>query len=153
MSSLNAMFNEANQCKIKSKLDQGNAWFNRADGSPFEYKSYTIGSKDSNNWQLTVYDKIREVIEANYKGFFYKMWRDNGLISYYDEWCMKYAYVNKSYNALHKARLAFYINHGANPDRKTIYVKALKNDNTTLAEIKALADEFMPPITCIVDLS
>jgi hypothetical protein len=99
-----------------------------------------------------------EVIENAYKGYFFKIWRDNGLINGYDMFCLEYAYITNSgdgkgnYENIHKARLLFYLEHGNDQDRKKKYTSALSDINTTPKQFKKLADEYMPDVTTVVNI-
>ena len=117
------------------------------------HKDYVcFGRKQSNNVRARVYDKVKEVIELGYKDFFFKLWNDNGLISYYDKWCMEYAFPFKNMDYLAKARLAFYVEHGVDEARRKIYSKALSSPNTTLADFKRMANEYMPKTTAVINI-
>jgi len=151
-SSINSLFTPKNQRKIKSQLTKVFHASTRKNGEEFEFNFHQFGREKANNWQITFYDKGREVVEKGYKSFFYKMWHENGLISYYDKWCFEYAFIDKNYNYIHKARLAFYLAHGTNEKRKTEYEKLLKNPNTTLHDYEKKANEFMPPVTTVINI-
>ena len=132
------------------------------DGTIFHKNYVSFGDKKSKNVRARIYDKVKEVIELGYKGFFFKIWYDNGLISYYDKWCMEYALPYKNIDYLYKARLAFYVEHGKDTKRRERYISALTNKNTTLAEFRLLADEkieigdsnvlFLPRTTSILNV-
>lgn len=87
-----------------------------------------------------------------YKDFFFKIWHDNGLISLYDKWCMEYAFPYKNMDYLAKARLAFYVEYGPDQLRRQKYTSLLENKNTTLADFKRLADEWMPKVTAVINI-
>ena len=117
------------------------------------HKDYTcFGKKESNNVRARIYDKVKEVIEMGYKDFFFKIWHDNGLISYYDKWCMEYAFPYRNVDYLAKASLAFYVEHLLDGEFYEEYEKALKSKNTTMAEFKRLAGEWMPSITSVINI-
>ena len=125
----------------------------RCDDGTILRKDYIcFGSIDSNNVRARVYDKVREVIEKGYKGFFFQLWHDNGLVNYYDKFCFEYAlpYHYKEY--IHRARLEFYIEHGTNEEKKKEFADALKDKNLTLARAKKLADEYMPRTTAVINI-
>jgi len=122
------------------------------DGTIFHKDYICFGNIESNNVRARIYDKVKEVIEMGYKNFFFKIWYDNGLISYYDKWCMEYAFPYKNMNYLYKARLAFYLEHGTDPVFRQLYQNALSSEKTTLSDFKRLADEFMPKITTILNI-
>lgn len=155
VSSINQIFTKAKIKKIHTPLQSGISTFDivkREDGTTFEHNYYKFGNATSNNWLVRFYDKVKEVIDMGYKSFFFKMWQDNGLISYYDKWCMEYAFPYKNVDYLNKARIAFYAKHGTDPARLEKYNKALTNPNKSLADYKSLADEFMPPTTAVINI-
>jgi len=53
---------------------------------------------------------------------------------------------------LAKARIAFYVEHGTDGEQLQKYRTALGNKNTTLADFKRLADEYMPKVTAVVNI-
>jgi hypothetical protein len=125
-----------------------------------------FGQISSNNVRARIYDKVKEVIEKGYKEFFIKIWYDNGLISYYDKWCMEYAFPYRNMDYLYKAAVAFYVNHREAPrshlqkegdiakhlDFLDRCIMALENEKTTLADFKKLAREHMPKVTSILNI-
>lgn len=122
------------------------------DGTIFHKDYICFGRKESNNVRARIYNKVKEVIEKGYKNFFFKHWYDNGIISYYDKWCMEYAFPYKNMDYLYKASLAFYVEHGGDADRRVQYRKALEDKNTTLADFKRLARGFMPEVTSVTNI-
>jgi len=60
--------------------------------------------------------------------------------------------LHKNINYLVKARLAFYVEHGTDPDRCQRYLEALENKNTKLKDFKNLAEEWMPEVTSIMNI-
>jgi len=167
ISNPNKIFEETNGCikNMHTNLDKGKiiADVEHAEDGTILHKNYVcFGEKKSKNIEAKIYNKVKEVIEEGYKGFFFKIWYDNGLISYYDKWCMEYAYQYKNVDYLDKARLAFYVEHGRDAQRRERYASVIKNKNTTLADCKRLADEkvkigdsnvlFMPKLTSIINI-
>jgi len=130
-----------------------------ADGTVVHKDYICLGSKKSNNVRARVYDKVKEVIEMGYKSFFFEIWHSKGLISYYDKWCMEYAFPYKNVDYLAKARIAFYVEH-ADYDvghdiyatRREEYEAFLKNPNASLADYKRVADAFMPKTTPVLNI-
>ncbi|GHV43180.1 hypothetical protein FACS189490_13220 [Clostridia bacterium] len=109
-------------------------------------------NRKSNNVFARIYDKTKEVIQMGYKGFFFKVWHDNGLINFYDKYCLEYALTYKNYDYIHKGRLMFYIEYGADERVKKEFELSLKDENMTLAQYKALADAYVPQVTTIVNI-
>ena len=117
------------------------------------HKDYVcFGRKQSNNVRARIYDKAKEVIEMGYKDFFFKIWHDNGLISYYDKWCMEYAFLYRNIDYLAKARLAFYVEHGHDEQQVIYYKSVLESKTTTLLDFKRLAEEYTPRVTAVVNI-
>ncbi|MCL2223490.1 MAG: hypothetical protein FWB96_00825 [Defluviitaleaceae bacterium] len=114
-----------------------------------DYLAY--GSRGSNNVLARIYNKVKEVIEQGYKGFFFKLWHEKGLISYYDLYCMEYAFPHKNMDYLAKAGVEFYAEHGTDPVRVELYKSKLLSPKTTLAEFKRLA-EYLPKVTNILNI-
>ncbi len=56
---------------------------------------------------LRMYLKSKEVVEEGYKGWFFWYWKENGLISAYDAYCLEEAYKEKRYSYVDIARLKF----------------------------------------------
>jgi hypothetical protein len=141
---------------LETPLEGGLGYFKKGkDENGFTvlgYNYYLFGSTASANWLVRLYDKVREVIEVGYKGFFFELWHDNGMISYYDKWCMEYAVPYKNFDYLHKARLAFYVEHGTDKSRIREYSAKLADSNATIADIKHIADQFMPAVTAVVNI-
>ncbi|MDP4179114.1 MAG: hypothetical protein Q8900_12340 [Bacillota bacterium] len=74
----------------------------------------SFGNRSSNNIFWRCYNKVKEVIEMNYKGYFFEVWYKNNLISYYDKYCYEYAYKAKSFNSVDVGKLKFYLEFGSN---------------------------------------
>jgi hypothetical protein len=128
------------------------------DGTKLHKDYLCFGKKESNNVRARIYDKVKEVIEMGYKDFFFKIWYDNGLISYYDKWCMEYAFPYRNTDYLYKAAVAFYAEHDDDskwklpPEYLSKCLKALNSKNTSLADFKKLAREHMPKVTSILNI-
>jgi hypothetical protein len=123
------------------------------DGTKLHKDYLCFGRKESNNVRARVYDKVKEVIEMGYKDFFFKIWHDNGLISYYDKWCMEYAFPHKNVDYFYKAAVAFYVTHfEGNSDYYCKCVAALQSSSTSLADFKRLARVHMPKVASILNI-
>ena len=53
-----------------------------------------LGNRKSNNIFFRSYNKTREVCEMKYKDFFFDIWKENGLISEYDYYCL-YLFIRR----------------------------------------------------------
>jgi hypothetical protein len=158
ISSINSLFKEDSRGKIKYlHTNLTNSTWNadiehEEDGTVFTKDYLCFGRIKSNNVRARVYNKVKEVIEMGYKGFFFKIWHEHGLISYYDKWCMEYAFSYRSIDYLARASLAFYIEHGTDPARIKRYSDALSSSKTTLDKFKSLAAGYMPKVTSILNI-
>ena len=155
-SSVHDIFETSGDVKfLKTQLTKGDDVFTvetGEDGTFLSRNYYLFGRRKSNNYLVRLYDKVREVIENGYKGFFFKLWYDQGLISYYDKWCFEYAIHFKSLKHLALARIAFYVAHGKNPVLVTEYKNALADKNKSLADYHKLAKGFMPSNTNVINI-
>jgi hypothetical protein len=119
---------------------------------------FCAGSRKSKNVFFRAYHKGMEVVEVGYKGYFFNIWHEIGLISAYDKYCFEYAYTQGggkgkgSYEHIHKARLMFYLQHGSDEARKRKYSDALNDINTSNQRFKELADEHMPDVTTVINI-
>ena len=105
-----------------------------------ELETLSLGNRKSNNIYFRGYNKSQEVIRQNYKSFFFKRWRDNGLISAFDLYVYETAYQMKSYRTgLLVGRLKWYLEFGTNEELKIQFRKLLEScyvnsDNNTFLE-------------------
>lgn len=111
----------------------------------------SLGNLKSNNVAIRIYNKAKEVIDVGKKGFFFDIWYNEGLINYYDKYCLEYAYTGKSYDLIDKAKLEFYLLHGTDEELKDDFKKALKSNKTTYADINAIA-KAMPALTTVINI-
>lgn len=138
---------------LKSKLRIYQKVGNISDTVEVDYLA--LGNRKSNNIFFRTYNKTREVVEQNYKGFFIEVWHKNGLISEYDKYCLEAAYKQGSYAYLNIARIDWYVEHGSNEVLKTELLKIrnkyfVTNDNYTYIR-KALRN-VLPEVTTIMNV-
>lgn len=119
--------------------------------SRFTLDYFALGQLKSNNLFNRNYNKVKEVIDLNYKSFFFQMWNDNGLISAYDKYCFEYAYQKKNYNAIHAARLKFYLEFGADPFVKR-EINLLFDKDYRYTDLEKLADKITPKTTMVMNI-
>jgi len=105
-------------------------------GRQIEVDYLSLGNRKSNNIFFRAYNKTKEVVEKNYKGFFIEYWHKSGLISNYDKWILEKAYERGSFNGLLVARIEWYLEHGHDESKKKklkdLYKKCYeKSDNST----------------------
>lgn len=124
---------------LRTKLKDGSKWFKTKDIS-VEY--LTFGIKASNNVFVRIYNKSREVVEKNYKSFFFEKWKAAGLISEYDYYVYQYAYKTRSYETgLLAGRINWYLQYGNDEQLKSELAELLKkcyvkSDNSAQIEKK-----------------
>lgn len=115
---------------------------------------FSLGSRGSDLF-FRLYNKTREVLEENYKGFFIKIWYDNKLISLYDKFCLEYAYKQGSYNAMHLGRILWYLEFGTDEFLKnelfSLFQKCSVNSDNFDFLISKL-DGVLPPVTLIINV-
>lgn len=112
---------------------------------------FSLGERKSNNVFVRIYNKGLEVVELGYKSFFLEYWYKNGLINFYDRYCYEYAYENRDFNYIHKARLMFYIDY-CKPSDTSVCTSLLNSENATWVDYKVLADKYLPPVTTIINV-
>lgn len=115
----------------------------------------SLGNRKSNNIFFRAYNKSREVVEKQYKGFFINLWYDEGLISYYDKYCLEKGYKAGSYNVAQIARIDFYLEYGTDTNLKAkladLRKKCYENsDNYTY--IRKTLRGLLPEITNIMNI-
>jgi hypothetical protein len=140
---------------LYTNLKRGKSDFElrRVDNGTVLHKDYLfLGSVKRDNVGVRIYDKVKEVIEMGYKGFFFDIWLENGLVNNYDKYCFEYALTQGRVEAIHRARLMFYVEHGINPDIKQQFDDALSDKNITNTELKNLADSYMPATTPVINV-
>ena len=163
ISSLNKVFFTPNGYArhMKTSLKKGYGYFGTDEvfdeqqnfnGTRLSFNYICFGRGKSNNYLIRFYDKSKEVIEEGYKFFFFDLWHKNGLISYYDKWCMEYIAPYKKLRYYSKAQIAFYAQHGTNQETLNACNALLNNKNATLAQFKALAKGLMPKITPVFNI-
>lgn len=124
---------------LKSNMRNGMKHF---DPQNFVYNYVAVGTRKSNNVFARIYDKTKEVIEEAYKAFFLKRWRDNGLISEYDLYCLNYAYQCKSYTVgVLVGRCRWYLEYGKSEERKAFIREVLNKYDINSSNSKYIRKE------------
>lgn len=122
-------------------------------GDELEINTLQIGVRSSNSVFFRFYNKSREVIEKNYKSFFFERWFQKGLISKYDLYVYKRAFELKSYvTGVLIGRCEWYIQYGNSENLKSmlreLITKCYQNsDNAPFLEKKIKG--ILPPVTVI----
>lgn len=120
------------------------------------YETMNIGQRKSNNIFVRMYNKTKEVIEKNYKSFFFKKWLEDGLISEYDFYCLNKAFEKKSfYTGLLVGRIEWYLEYGKDETLKgelrELQKKCeIKSDNSKFIEKKLKG--LLPEITIVTNI-
>lgn len=123
----------------------------RKDGQVLNYDYLSFGQRSSNNIFFRSYNKVREVIEENYKEFFLKLWLDNGMINYYDFYVYSYAYKKHSYSQIYVGMMEFYLQYGKNKNVLST-LKALKETKYTIQQVKDLILKVCPMPTMVINI-
>lgn len=131
-------------------------WITSRKDDFFDLDYIALGSRKSNCVFFRAYSKAKEVIQMNYKGFFFELWRERGLISHYDQFVYEKAYEMKSFKTgCLVGRIEWYLKYGKNEDLKEKLKELLlscniKSDNNPRIEkeIKGI----LPPVTVVLNL-
>ena len=143
--------------KLKNKLISKARLFNiwGKVGKDVVVDTFSLGNRKSNNVFFRMYNKTREVIEKNYKSFFFQRWLEQRLISQYDFYCLNVAFEQGNYiSGLLKGRIEWYLEFGKNDDLKNELRQLLstcyeKSDN--LEHIKEKLSGVLPEVTLITN--
>ena len=138
---------------VKSKFRSGCKFFKL--GKVLKIETLQLGNRKSHTVFFRAYDKTNEVVCLKYKSFFFERWRQNGLISAYDRFCLETAYELGCYRSgLLWARCEWYLLYGKDPElqakirdlREKYYIKS--DNNPYLEEcLKGI----VPEVTTIVN--
>lgn len=126
---------------------------NKGDKNSIDYSYLSLGMRTSNNIFFRSYNKVREVIEKGYKGFFIEFWYNSKLISYYDYYVYTYA-ISKGrvYDYIYLGMLEFYLEFGQDPVIKDKFL-ALKNAKSfSLVNVKKVVPLYCPMPTLIINI-
>lgn len=125
---------------------------NKVGSEDYEIDYVALG-KRSDKVFIRIYLKSREVIEQNYKPWFFLIWEMNGLINKYDKYVYEKCYEKRSWFYRYYARLEFYKEHGRDPEH-VAYVSKILSGELTIEEdaLIRLADELTPKINLVVNV-
>lgn len=105
-------------------------WITNRQEEFFDLDYTALGSRKSNNVYFRAYSKAKEVIQMNYKAFFFERWRERGIISRYDQFVYEKAYELKSYKTgCLVGRIEWYLKYGSNDELKEKLQKLLETCN------------------------
>ena len=114
---------------------------------------YVAMGKRSDKVFIRIYLKSKEVIEKNYKPWFFKVWFFNGLINRYDLYCYEQCYLKHSWEYLDTARLQFYAEHGSDEHiRKQCQAIVTGEQSMSSDTLHRLADLLTPKINFIMNV-
>lgn len=112
----------------------------------------SLGKRQSKNIFFRTYNKVKEVINMNYKGFFIEYWFNAKLINFYDYFVYMYAYNKQNYGYIWEGMAQFYIKYGNDILLKEQLKSLILNDNTTFDDMKKFVLKFMPKTTHVVNI-
>lgn len=114
---------------------------------------YVAMGKRSDKVFIRIYLKSKEVIQKNYKPWFFYVWLFNGLINRYDFYVYEKAYLKRSWDYLDMARLEYYIEYGQSAAVKE-FCQKIVDGNVTISpdKLHKLADELTPKINLIMNV-
>lgn len=130
-------------------------WITSRKEEFFDLDYIALGTRKSNNVFFRIYNKAKEVVQQNYKGFFFALWRERGLISEYDQFVYEKAYEMKSFKTgCLVGRIEWYLKFGKDDELKAklrdLLLKCnVKSDNNPYIEreIKGV----LPPPTVVLN--
>lgn len=117
---------------------------------------YVALGKRGDKCFLRIYLKSKEVVEEGYKGWFFWYWKENGLISAYDAYCLEEAYKEKRYSYVDIARLKFALEYF--PEKLGMDADVIRklidpaNQSYQWDLIVKLADLYTPKVTKIYNV-
>lgn len=125
----------------------------RKRGKTLTVEYLSLGQRSSNNIFFRSYNKVREVIEENYKEFFLELWFNSKLINYYDFYVYSYAFKKKKYDQIYWGILEFYLEFGIDPKVKKDfqYIKEHPKDYTA-DELKVIVLAVCPKPTLVINI-
>lgn len=114
---------------------------------------FSLGMRKSNCIFFRSYNKVREVVEENYKEFFITLWYKEKLINYYDFFIYTYAYQKHNYDYIYWGMLEFYLQFGNDPQIKDRF-SVIKRDSKkfTISQLKDLVLQVCPMPTLIMNI-
>lgn len=118
----------------------------------FEVDYIAVG-KRSDKIFLRIYHKTKEVIEKNYKSWFFKVWLLNGLINRYDFYVYEKCYLKHSWSYVDMARLEFYAEFGSDEGYRKQCLDVIEgNVSMGKKHMKELADLLTPKINIVMNV-
>lgn len=139
---------------VKSKFRSGVKFFKL--GKELKIETLQLGNRTSHTVFFRAYDKTNEVVTLKYKSFFFERWRENGLISSFDRFCLENAYQLGCYRSgILWARCEWYIQYGKDPELRE-HVRRLRHDYYVASDNNDYLEKsikgIVPEVTTIVNL-
>lgn len=125
---------------------------NKVGTEDYEIDYVALG-KRSDKVFVRIYQKTREVIEKNYKPWFFQIWRMNGMISEYDKYVYEKCYEKRNWFYRYVARLEFYLEHGTDPLYLEKVRRILEGDATIEEDaLIKLANKLTPRLNYVINV-
>lgn len=114
---------------------------------------YVSMGRRSDKVFIRIYLKSKEVIEKNYKPWFFKVWLFNGLINRYDLYCYEECYKKHSWQYLDTARLKYYAEYGSDQEYRKKCIEVVEGKVTMSPDmLHKVADTLTPKINLIMNV-
>ncbi|MDO4276334.1 MAG: hypothetical protein Q4D16_21915 [Eubacteriales bacterium] len=114
---------------------------------------YVALGKRSDKIFIRIYLKSKEVVEKNYKPWFFKVWLFNGLINRYDFFVYEECYKRRSWKYMDMARIQFYAEYGNDAGLQATCRKLLDGTQTMDDDhLRKLADSLTPKVNLIMNV-
>lgn len=121
-----------------------------SDGYEIDYVSM---GKRSDKVFIRIYLKSKEVIEKNYKPWFFKVWLFNGLINRYDLYCYEECYKKHSWEYRDVARLKYYSEYGSDQELRKQCRDVVEEKVTMSSDmLHTVADTLTPKINLVMNV-
>jgi len=116
---------------------------------------YIAVGKRSDKIFLRIYNKAKEVVQEQYKPWFFYIWLYSGLISRYDMFVFEEAFKQHSWNYVDVARLKFALEYLELEQNVITEINLLIDPSVktyNYKRIRVLADELTPKVTIILNV-
>lgn len=114
---------------------------------------YVALGKRSDKVFIRIYLKSKEVVEKNYKPWFFKVWLFNGLINHYDFFVYEECYKRRSWKYMDMARIQFYADYGSDEGLRSVCRRLFDGTQTMDDDhLRKLADSLTPKVNLIMNV-
>lgn len=146
-------FNPDNFYEMRVDRFKGAVFHTEKIGSEKYEMDYIAMGKRSDKIFLRIYLKSKEVVEKNYKPWFFMVWFFNGLINRYDLYVYEKAFLKRSWHYVDMARLEFYKEYGTDPGLIARCAAILEErEKVSTDELRKFADRITPKINLIMNI-